>query len=69
MNADGSTPTRLTQTAAGECCLLWSPDGARLLFASDRDGNSELYLVDLARPEPIRLTTNTASDVPGDWRR
>jgi Tol biopolymer transport system component len=47
MNADGSGMTRLTRTKAREESPAWSPDGARIAFASDRNypagASSEVY--------------------------
>jgi PKD repeat protein len=45
MNADGSGQTRLTANAAWDGTPAWSPDGTRIAFASDRDGDSDIYLM------------------------
>jgi len=29
---------------------MWSPDGAQLVFHSNRDGNGEIYTIDVASP-------------------
>ncbi len=34
----------------------WSPDGRRLAFASDRDGNAGIYRLDLGNGDLVRLT-------------
>jgi Tol biopolymer transport system component len=43
MNPDGTDLTRLTQTSWNEIDPEWSPDGTKLLFASDEMGNYDLY--------------------------
>ena len=45
MNADGSGKRRLTRHEAFDCCPVWSPDGTKILFTSDRDGNGEIYVM------------------------
>jgi dipeptidyl aminopeptidase/acylaminoacyl peptidase len=61
--ADGSTPPRrLTNTAAGESGVAWSPDSARIVFTARREGDeaAQLYLLDLVGGgEAQRLTSLT----------
>jgi Tol biopolymer transport system component len=45
----------------------WSPDGSRLAFSSDRDGNTEIYLMNVDGSNVVRLTNNLASDTQPDW--
>jgi TolB protein len=40
----------------------WSPDGKSVVYASRRDGNSEIYLTDADGRNPRRLTTSPAID-------
>ncbi|MGH7539067.1 MAG: TolB family protein, partial [Gemmatimonadales bacterium] len=44
-----------------------SPDGAWLVFDSDRNGNSDIYKVPVRGGEPIQLTTDTAGDYSPAW--
>lgn len=67
MRADGSAQSRLSPTAASECCLVWAFDGA-LAFASDRDGNYEVYRMNLDGSGLMRLTTHPAYDAALAWR-
>ena len=55
MNADGSGATRLTHNIAGDYGPAWSPDGRRIAFDSDRDGDREIYVMnaDWVTPEPL----------------
>ena len=45
----------------------WSPDGSRLAFSSDRDGNTEIYLMNVDGSNVVRLTNNPASDTEPGW--
>jgi Tol biopolymer transport system component len=62
MNADGTAPRRLTRsqgthdTLGEEMMPTWSPDGRRLVFVSNRDGNFELYSIDRDGANERRLT-------------
>ncbi|NIV28658.1 MAG: hypothetical protein GWN58_03805, partial [Anaerolineae bacterium] len=39
----------------------------RLAFSSNRDGNPEIYVVELGAGKPVRLTQNNANDWLPDW--
>ncbi|MYE35347.1 MAG: hypothetical protein F4X23_10880, partial [Gemmatimonadales bacterium] len=41
----GSGVTRLTEHSAFDGLPAWSPDGTRIAFTSDRDGNDEIYML------------------------
>ena len=53
MDVDGQNQTRLTQSLAWDGSPSWSPDGSRLAFVSDRDGNSNIYVMDANNGESI----------------
>src|SRR5688500_14146475 len=40
----------------------WSPDGAKIVFYSERDGNSEIYVMNADGSRPTRLTRHPAND-------
>lgn len=48
--------TRLTESPAFDHGVSWSPDGKKLLFASDRTGVEDLYLLEPDDPEHPELT-------------
>ena len=71
VNANGTGAASLTTDPAADMLPSWSPDGTRIAFVSDRDGNNELYVMnpaDGAEGVQSRLTINTARDTNPDWR-
>lgn len=45
----------------------WSPDGKRIAFVSDRDGNPEIYVMAAEGSDVRRLTNNPAVDASPSW--
>jgi Tol biopolymer transport system component len=63
MNADGTNVRRLTENAATDTMPSFSPDGKQIAFVSTRDGNHEIYIMDIEKPgEPRRLTQSPGFD-------
>ncbi len=56
VRADGTDPRPLTSSTGGNRAPDVSPDGRRVAFVSTRDGNPEIYEVDLGGGETRRLT-------------
>ena len=46
---------------------MWSPDGGRIAYMSDRDGDPEIYVHDLGTGRVERLTHNTSDDTSPVW--
>jgi Tol biopolymer transport system component len=65
IDSDGSGLRQLTNDAARELAMSWSPDGSRLIFqrSSEEDGLTELYLMN-ADGSGLRNLTHNAGD---DW--
>jgi Tol biopolymer transport system component len=64
----GETALRqLTQGRASDLEPAWSPDGARIAFMSDRDGNWEIYTIDVEGGDVQRLTDHQADDWLPAW--
>jgi len=57
MNADGSDVQRLTFNPAADVEPAWSPDGSRIAWRSERDGNAEIYVMNADGSNQTRLTT------------
>ncbi|RMG79611.1 MAG: hypothetical protein D6712_19390 [Chloroflexi bacterium] len=69
VSADGQTLTRLTESGARDWFPALSPDGEQLLFNSDRNGNEDIYLLNLndTGATPIPLTQHEADDIRAVW--
>ncbi len=62
---DGSNPTRITNNPAFDLDPARPPDGARVVFVSNRDAadNLEIYAANSDGSNVVRLTNNPASDI------
>ncbi len=68
MNADGSNPRNLSRSHESiEGLADWSPDGKRLVLYSDRPGNKDIFIVDLATGRWTNITNDPASDEFCTW--
>ncbi len=67
MNADGSGVTNLSNHRADDFGPAWSPDGSRIAFSSDRDGNFEVYVMNADGSGQTRLTDNPGIDTNPAW--
>ncbi len=62
MNADGSGDYAVTAVETRDENPMWSPDGRHIILQSVRDGNFEVYRVNLDGSRPVRLTDHPAWD-------
>ena len=64
------TVTRLTSDPSDDCCPIWSPDGRRIVFPSNRDGAMNMYELSPDSLEPPTLLLKSPFDkYPKDWSR
>jgi len=65
---DGGEARQLTYSGKSDAHPRWSPDGTRILFESNRDGTSQLYILDLqSGGEPRRVTNIATGAGNGTW--
>ena len=65
--SNGGTATQLTTQASYECSPIWSPDSKQIAFASDRNGNFNLFVMSADGGAARRLTTHSASEIPSTF--
>src|SRR5579871_3680937 len=53
---------RLTDTPQRERDIVWSPDGKQIVFASDRGGNNNLYILDVKTKATRQLTQSATTE-------
>ena len=64
---DSDIVTRLTQNNSQDWNPVWSPDGQRIAFVSDRDGDDEIYVMDADGNNSTRLTQKAGFDWNLGW--
>jgi Tol biopolymer transport system component len=67
MNPDGSDRRQLTTHPAHDDNPTWSPDGQRIAFVSERDGNPEIYVMNADGSQQTRLTNQAGMDLMPNW--
>lgn len=50
-NVENNMTKRITNTPQQERSVTWSPDGKRLVYAAERNGNWDIYQTTIVRPE------------------
>ena len=64
---DGTDLTNVSNTPGNNFRGDWSPDGQRIVFVSERDGNRELYVMNADGSNQVRLTDSQADDNRPRW--
>lgn len=60
----GGKASQLTSNRAYESAPVWTPDGKRIAFRSNREGSDDIFIVDAQGGTPIRLTTHSGHETP-----
>ena len=63
----GTGAMQLTANPGWDAEPSWSPDGSKIAFTSDRDGNDEIYVMNADGSAPMRLTSDPAADYSPAW--
>jgi hypothetical protein len=61
------TSLRLTINSSDDTRPRFSPNGSKIVFSSNRDGNYEIYVMNADGTGQTRLTNNTTPDDFPDW--
>jgi TolB protein len=67
---DGTGLRKLTRHAGGNYSPVWSPDGKRIVFGSDRKHSDlmDIYVMNADGKRQTRLTKGTIDNSSPDWR-
>ena len=64
---EGGTAHRLSSPPGQEVFPRFSPDGARIVYSADYDGNLDVYVISAGGGLPVRMTNHGMSDRVIDW--
>ena len=67
MNIEGIVLKNLTRSPGRDEVGSWSPDGSKIVFFSNRDGNGEIYVMGSNGRKQGNLTNHPARDVAPTW--
>lgn len=60
----GGDARQITSGGSYNTTPLWSPDGSKIAFSSNREGSMDIFIVDSKGGRPTRLTTHSGSETP-----
>lgn len=60
----GGDARQLTSSKGHDSAPVWTPDGSRIAFASDRLGSEDIFIIDSRGGNARRLTTSSSGETP-----
>ena len=67
MSDDGSDPVRLSDGTSDDSLPAWSPDGTRIAYVSNRDGNRDIWVMNADGTHRENLTRTAADEWTPAW--
>jgi Tol biopolymer transport system component len=70
VDANGRNDRRVTTDSPPEAlwgALGWSPDGRSIVYATDRTGNGDLYVIGAGGRDKVQITSTSETDVDPSW--
>jgi TolB protein len=68
IGVDGTDMRQLTEDEASSWSPSWSPDGQQIVFTSDRDGDADIYVMNVDGSGVTALTDNAdEGDYTPSW--
>ena len=67
IDIEGNQLKNLTQSPGIDEVGSWSPDGSKIVFFSNRDGNGEIYVMDANGGNQVNVTNHPALDAAPTW--
>src|SRR5262249_32141529 len=59
---DGGDAARISRTPENELHIVWSPDSRKIVYSSDRDSVTHLYMYDFGTSSETRMTNGNEAD-------
>ena len=67
MDTDGGNPRNITNNPDADKDPSWSPDGKRIAFVSDREGQWDIHVMDADGGNPRNLSNNDFDEWDPSW--
>jgi len=68
MDNNGFNEVNLTNSPlVNDFDAVWSPDGTKIAFTTNRDGNNEIYIMNADGSSPLNISNDPASDTTPAW--
>src|SRR5678816_807400 len=64
---EGGDAVRITNSPGSEASPYFSPDGQKIAFTGQYDGNQDVYVMPAEGGETKRLTYHPGTDIPVGW--